>query len=357
MKTTYTKKSILFLAIVLGSLTIYGQEKTISKSLTCKPGSVFSIENKYGNIDIRDWEKHEIEVQATVILKNVPADRAERILEFVDINIREHGDTITAETHFDDAFFESIGNIKTGSENKFEVNYTVMMPSDIRLKAYNKYGSIFINKLTSASEINLQYGVLKINQLEARDKQNMARINLSYSKATIESCEWVKLQSKYSKITIENSKALILLTKYSKLYIDEGSTIISDSKYDEYEIGSIENLVVEASYSDYKIETVSNKISLESNFTDVRIDRVPASFNQISLVNQYGSIHLGIASGASYRLSGEASYATIHYPESVDVKRTQDADKLSVEGIIGNDKSTKSAVKIQSKYGGINLMQ
>jgi hypothetical protein len=161
--------------------------------------------------------------------------------------------------------------------------------------------------------------------------------------------------SKYSKITVQESKALIILSKYSKLDIEEGSTLISESKYDQFYIGTIDNFVASAGYSDYDIDKVSNKVNLETKYTDVKVGSIPAGFEFIDIQNKYGSIKLGIASGASYSIDGFAKYTKIHIPESGDVSKVEKNNEMSVKGIVGDSQGTKAKVLIETSYGSVRL--
>jgi hypothetical protein len=219
----------------------------------------------------------------------------------------------------------------------------------------NKYGDLFINELASTSVIAVKYGNLKINKLRGKNKDEMVEVDMGYSNGTIESCEWLRVISKYSKLNIGNSKALIILSKYSKMNIETGTSIVSESKYDTYTIGKLANFVAEAQYSNYKFDEISNRIKLETKYTDVRVESVPAGFESIEIENGYGSMKFGIASNASYRLYGHAKYAKISFPETNRINRFQENNEQRVEGLIGTDSKNAGSVKIETSYGSIAL--
>jgi hypothetical protein len=90
-----------------------------------------------------------------------------------------------------------------------------------------------------------KYGTLKINELLAENRDNMAEVDLAYSKGSIEKCRWMRIVSAYSKLEIDESQALVAVTKYSKLSVTHGSSLICDSKYDTYVIGTISNFIID----------------------------------------------------------------------------------------------------------------
>jgi hypothetical protein len=357
LKTMKTIKNLVLLTLLGLFITSvsYGQEKEITKSFDCKSSTVFSVTNKYGKIDIMDWSNQEIDVKVKIILKDLPAEKAAAAMEHVEIKFTTVADSIAVKTIYHDEFFKIVGKAKHGNNSKFEVNYEIHMPDNIRAHVSNKYGDVFINRLTSASVINVKYGNLKVNELLAKDKVNMSQVNLGYSKGSIENCQWLKLNSKYSKISIGKNKALIIVSKYSKVELGDGSTLICDSQYDKYELSNLENLVAQAQYSAFEVDQIDNKLNLETSYTEVDVDEITSNFEQITVKNRYGSMHLGIDASASYKLKGYAKYTDIKYPDDSKVNVEKKNQELKLNGIVGNDKSTKSTVDIETHYGSVKL--
>ena len=361
MKTITTRTMrVLFLLIpiYLVSQVTFCQDKQVKKFKKVYPvtkNTLLQLNNKYGNIDIRDWDKNEISIEVTIVLENVSSQRAEQIFDKVNIVFSTEGDVISVATDYDEEFFRMVNKDQFMQEKKFEVNYLVMMPANVKTETLNKYGNIFINKLASASTIQLKYGSLKINQILAKDKDNMALVDMAYSKGTIEDCEWLKILSKYSQLSIEKSRALIVISKYSKLNIEKGSSLICESKYDGYEIGELVNFVTEAQYSNFRFDEISRKIDMETKYTDVKVYRVPAGFESISIENSYGSIKINIDPSASYTLKGNAKYAKISYPDNSRVSRFQDNNELRIDGTVGKIGTGSGKVTIDTRYGGISL--
>jgi hypothetical protein len=359
MKTKHLFITLVVLAMISPAChSLVAQDdyvKKYDKTYKVDDNTSFSIENKYGNIDIRDWDKSSLEINAEIILKDLSTERAEKLAEMIHIEFSQEGDNISVKTDYDDDFFRQLNRSNNVKNNKFEVNYIVMLPAGLKINATNKYGNIFINNLTSASTISLKYGTLKINQIMAEDKDNMANLELGYSKGSIEACKWLKIDMKYSKLDIQKSKALLVVSKYSKLYMDAGTSLIADSKYDTYEVGEIQNLIADARYSTFKLGKVSHKINLDTEYTEVKIAEVPAGFTYIKVENRYGSIHLGIDPQASYQLAGFAKYAKISYPDDSRVNRIQENNKLQVDGLVGRDSNDAGKVSIETEYGGVSL--
>ena len=326
--------------------------KKYNKEYEVRKGTQLQIEHKYGSIDIKNWDKSLISIEVVITVKTSNEDKARKLFDQVDIDFSESGNVISAKTSFDNDFSKFF----QGSGDKLvDIFYSVYMPKDIPLNLSNKYGNVFINELVSTSSIDIKYGNLKANSILHNDEKPLTQITLAYSNANIQQCAWVKFDIKYSKVEMDASKALVFLSSYSKVFITKGSSLVTESKYDQYRLGKFTNLVATAGYSNFKAEEISSKIMMETKYTDLNVDAVPAGFENIKINTQYGNYNVIIDPGASYQLEGYAKYARINYPDNARVNRFNENNELKVEGQVGTDQNTGSTVTISSKYGNVKL--
>lgn len=328
--------------------------KEVHETYPVEKSTSLAIENKYGNVDIQNWDKNSIDVKVQVKLYDVNESKAKELLSMIDIKHSVEGDIIVFKTEFDESFSKSLMRINNG-DRKFEVNYIVNMPHTVPVNISNKYGSVFIDRLSSASTIAVKYGKLKANNISSINKEPMTSVILGYSEGSIEESSWLKVDIKYSKLEIEESKALIVLSKYSKIYITRGSSLVAESKYDTYEVGTLANIVADAQYGHFRFKSIGKKLQLETKYTDVKVGYIPASFEHIKITNSYGGYSIGIEEGASYMLKGLAKYGSISYPDDSRVNRFQETNELKVEGRVGSNAETSAKVFIETKYGSVKL--
>jgi hypothetical protein len=352
--------TILALSILLPSFSSYSQNefvKEFKKDFAAGKNTQLEISNKYGDVDIKDWNNESVAIEVKIIVRCDDKEKADRIFDYILIHFEQEGDILRATTEFKENLSDFLRDFND-DEKSLEVNYSVYMPKTMPLNVSNKYGSVFINELTSTSTIDVKYGKLTANKILHDSQQPLTKVVLGYSNATIQECKWVKLDIKYSKIQIPQSKAIIVQSKYSKIYIDNGSSLICESKYDTYELGKLNNLVASAGYTHFNIAELDNKLQIESKYSDVEINHVPADFEQIKIDNSYGSYKIGIAADASYHIDGNARYCKINFPEEVGrVSRFNENNEMKVNGLIGKNEDTKSSVVVNSSYGNIRLVK
>lgn len=351
---TFRKKAALALILSLTTGLAFAQKdgftKSYNQSFETNANTKLVVDNKYGNVDINDWEQKKIEINVLVRVDNVSKEQAQKILDLVNVEIGKDGDKITARTDIDD----KMSRMRSDNQ-KLEINYTVNMPASTELDLSNKYGSVFVSTLTGHFVINVKYGGLTAEKLLRGDEKPLSEVNLGYSNANIEEAGWLKSEIKYSKIESEKIKALVLYSKYSHVFIDEVSSIVTDSKYDEFKLGTISNFVINTEYSNIKIQQLDKKLECNTKYTNCKIDNIPAGFESINIDNKYGGYKIGIDPGASYRLEGYASYAKIGYPDESKVSRISENTSMKVNGTVGSESNPSATVKVSTRYGGIRL--
>ncbi|MCK5823555.1 MAG: hypothetical protein KAG95_06100 [Bacteroidales bacterium] len=356
MKTLKFKSIILVFFLFAGNLfatinvnkTILSEEytKKFHEQYSINHNTKFEITNKFGDININNWDKDEISIDATITVKSSNKDKADKIFDKIDVTISKEGDLVKAVTEINNKIHNS----------DFSIDYVINTPSYINIELYNKFGSVYIEELTGKSNISIKYGNLQADKIYDDNTKPLSEINLGYcNKANITEFNWGKIFIKYSKIYIEKSKAVIIVSKYSKVSVDQSSSIVAESEYDTYNLGNIQNLVIVSKYTDVNIDKVDKLIDLDSKYGNYRIENIPAEFESVKVLNKYGKINIGISPNASYKLDAYLKYANIRYPEG-RVSRIKNNTELKVKGKIGK-KATKSIVNISSQYGNVNLTE
>ena len=350
-------KSALMLGVFLSVTGIWAYAAELTKEFheefDANENTVLVLRNKYGNIDVQNWDNQKIKIDVIITVKHSSEERAEKMMSYLDVVFSGDGNTVRAETKIDDKFNWS-GNSKNG--NDFEINYTVQMPANINLDLYNKYGHVYIDEVAGHANIELKYGKLTAHKFTRGNVKPLNTVNLAYaSGSSIDECNWLKANIKYSGLEIEKARAIIAYTSYMKLGIEEASSVVIEGKYDNYSFGKLSNLVVNTSYSTIRADELSKKLEAETKYTNVNIAYMPASFEGININSKYGTYKIGLDEAASYKLDGEAGYSKIYYHETGNVSRIQENTSMKVYGTVGSDSDPAAEVSVHTKYGNVKL--
>jgi len=359
-KRNYKNYALVFILILFTGFTSSASEdeysKKIQKEYDANEQTHLNLTNKYGDVEITNWEKNSVFIDVTITVDHKREDKAEELLEHITVDFSQDGNTIIVKTDIDKNFNKSTWFFNFDSNNKeFSIDYEIKMPKALKLTLNNKYGDVFIDEVTGEANISVKYGNLKANKILRGNTKPLSRVYLGYSDGSIKEAKWLKLDLKYSKLQIDKSIALMAVTKYSKLYTDKTSSIVAESKYDHYYLGEIGNLVVESKYTDYQIDQLNKQLDIETSYGNLDIDYIPKVFEKIWVDNKYGHIDMKIDKAASYKIEGKADYGDINYPDSKNINRRKDNTELEISGIIGRAKNPKAKVELQTRYGDIEL--
>lgn len=353
---------VAFLILVTSSVMLntdaYSNKlnKTIKKEFTAEKGTLVRIDNRFGQVNIENWDKNSVSITVEITVEHPSKDRAEKMLSSINVSLDQNGSEIVAITEIDEKAFKSLSGFSFNSSTKeMSIDYKVMMPKDLNLNLKNKFGDIFINEITGHSRIELKYGNLKANRIFYGSNEPLSSLVLGYGNATIDEVDWMRIDIKYSDLTVNKSKAMVVVSKYSKINVDRSSSIVVESKYDTYNIGNIANLVGESGYTTYRVKYLDKKLDINSRYGDVKIGEVAKNFESIRFNGSYASINAPIDPSISYNIYGTAAYGDISYNSPARVSRIESNNKVSVDGTVGDKTDAKSKIEITVRYGSARL--
>lgn len=362
MKPLKFRKLAIILAglAILGLSPLWGQQaaRSYSEVFPLTGHASLAIENRYGNIDIRNHEREEISIDVEITVSHKDREVAERQLSYIGIDFSQKENDIKAVTVIDQRIGRQLFRLfSTGTEDtQININYTVYAPAGADLNISHRYGNVFINEARGHVLLDLRYGNLQANSIIRDNTRPLSEINLAYStKATITEADWLKVNLRYSDLTVSRCRALVVSTSYSKLSVDRASSIVAESRYGEYNLGQISNFVTESSYTNYIIDEISNTLDVQTRYGNVRVNRIPADFSRISFDGSYGNMRAGLDPLASFRLDASGSYGRIEIPSENRVNRESRGGHLTISGIVGTAAEPDALVKISTRYGNVDL--
>ncbi len=344
-----TKAIFAVIVLVFSNLLLFSQEefkKSFEHTFTPTGESVFKVENKYGDINIENHQENTIEISVEIVVKSKKESTATEIFESIDIQFNTIEDTLLAITN--------IVNTINGNK-KFEINYTIKMPSTIRLVANNRYGNIFINEMKAHTVINLKYGNLKAKNLTTGNEKPRSIVNLSYSDAVIIKCDWLKINAAYSGVEINESEALIIISKYSKFEVTKANSIVVESKYDSpYSIGELANFICDGRYSKFKIEKLTGKLEADLKYSQIDIESMPTGFESVDIELSFSEAKIEFGEDADYSIEAFIKSGELNTENEDNLEIKRDDQKTQIKGTVGAGKTT-SKVTIAGKFSTVSL--
>ncbi len=350
MKTTYLLKyKLLTLCLIFALAVIAGDQdqkkKYVEKNYKVSATTKLKIENKFGKVEINSWSKSEFDIKVEIIGKGRNEERAQRILDAIEIDITESSAEIVFETEIQDN--------KNKNEEGFEINYTVYMPDKNPLEVKNSFGDVTMGDRNNDLDINVSYGSMKVG-----DVTGDATIKLSFGSGGVGRIKDGEATIKYSNFEIEGAGKLDLTQGFSDIEIGEVDDLEIESKYGKVEIEKAGKVDADAHFSGLEIEELTGSIELDCSYLgDFRIDKLAKTFTLVDIDGKFGSYEIGLEEGLNADINAEFSFADLKYSSDVNATfnyRVKESNKSTYRGKIGKGDPNK-VIRIDSSYGNLRL--
>lgn len=321
------------------------KKKYVEKTYKVSATTALRVENKFGDIEINSWEKSEFSVKVEIIGKGRNEERAQRILDAIEIDIRESSSEISFETESDD--------MKTKNEEGFEVNYTIYMPEKNPLEIKNSFGDVSMGNREGNLNLTVAYGSMKVG-----DVAGDTYVKLSFGNGSIGNVADGEFVVKYSDFEIESGKILDIIQGFSDLEIDNVEDLEIESKYGSLEIKKAHKVDAEAHFSGFEIEELTGSLELDCSYLgDFKIERLAKTFTLVDIDGKFGSYEIGLAPDVNADIDASFSFADLKVSSDVDATfnyRVKESNKATYKGKIGKGDPNKK-IRIDSGYGNLRI--
>jgi len=346
---TQFRYSLIFFAAIAWTISLgKGQDqkkKYIEKSYQVLSSTQLKIDNKFGHVEINNWEKNEFSVRVEIIGRGRNEERSQRILDAVEINIDQNSDYISFETE--------IENRRNKNKEGLEINYTVYMPEVNPLYIKNSFGDVTMTNRKGDLELNVSYGSMKVGDVEGN-----AQIKLSFGSGSIGNTTDSNITVKYSSMELESAGAVEFEQGFSDIEIGEVKNLELESKYGKVEIEKAHKVKANAHFSGVEIEELTKSLELDCSYLgNFRIERLAKSFTLVDIDGKFGSYDIGLDPELNANIDAQFSFADLKY--SSDVKTAfnysvKESNKSYYKGKIGEGDPNKM-IKVNSGYGNLRL--
>ncbi|HUP10975.1 MAG TPA: hypothetical protein VM187_02140, partial [Niastella sp.] len=153
----------LFIACLLISAQVLGEDpkvekkKTYTKSYNVSSSDKISFTNQFGELKINTWDKNEVKATITITAEASTDEKAQAILDHVNIEDGKSNDGVYFKTVFDK---KKDPNWSKGEKQGYKIDYEVYIPARNPLTAKNSFGPMSIGDYQGEATLTSQYGSL-----------------------------------------------------------------------------------------------------------------------------------------------------------------------------------------------------
>ncbi|MCT4615145.1 MAG: hypothetical protein N4A49_09765 [Marinifilaceae bacterium] len=298
---------LCFSLIILASFTGSAKNKLISKSF--KGFTKMILENKYGDIHIKNTKDEEIKLEVEIIANSTNAEKDKEMVEGIDYEFIETDKILTINTKFADHF--SIKKLGASVFNKGElkINCKLFIPENVEVQVKQKEGNIFIEERNSPVDLEIVNGKLVGSNLNAPSKIKATNVDVNFEK--ISSCDFIFFNSK---VKIKNSGKLKGRSRDGELDFDVVDALTIKTTRDKIRIKEVESLFTDANFTKCDVAYLGDKLDAQLSFGDVNVHNVSQMFNSVKVKSKRG--HVGLSFDKKAFLKYDIKYKSVKLDRS-----------------------------------------
>lgn len=365
MKKVFLYRYILLGVLVLGHLAVEAQDfrksKKETRSFKVGADAELNIQNKYGKIELIAWEKDSIRFEVNIDVRAKKEDKANAIINDIVIDFDSYQSYVESKTTFtsQDSFWGGMKD-KTNSmfsgDNKTQIDYTVYIPSNIRLTLENKYGDIFIGDHSEPLTISLSNG-----DLRAKNLLGLTTIKLEFAYANIKQIEKGNINMDHrSELILDVANDLKIESRSSRVSIKEVKNLTLKSHRDKFIIDNVDILDADNAYTFLDINSLGQSVSVNAKYGNINIGELGVNVKKMNINAEDTDIE--IKKPESRSITIEAVYsekAGLYFPSELVNKKTtmEDEEKKLVRtvGMVGDDFASPIKLTITLPSGNLRI--
>lgn len=145
---------------ILNANTVH---ETFRKNISFNPGGFLSLENTNGSVEVVSWDKNEIEIVAYKEVRAGDRSTAEKLMEKIEIDIRESENEIIIKTHFPKSSSSNglFGWLFGKGGNSISVEYEIKVPENIDLNLHTTNGGVIVDNIEGRLRLETTNGKIR----------------------------------------------------------------------------------------------------------------------------------------------------------------------------------------------------
>ncbi|KAA3637540.1 MAG: hypothetical protein DWQ02_06540 [Bacteroidetes bacterium] len=340
--------------------------KEIKREFSITPRGDVHISNKYGQVDIRTWEKNRVKVTVEIAVNAENESAAQKVFNRIDVKFKSDNTEVSAETVIEDTRNKwwdwSSGQLD------YAINYQVYMPASANLSLDNKYGEVYVSSVSGDVDLSLKYVNFIIDALSGSSTSSLGNshgsigsvnnMNLAIKSGSISIGEAnnMEIGSKSATVNIGKAKLIVSNTSYDNYTIGTIVELHNDGKFDNFEIGDAEDIFMESSYSNVIFQDINKYLILDLDNCNASINKLSTSFKEAKLIGNNTDFQMVLEPGIMYQLDAFADYAKVEYPKQMSVTyEEEESTTYAVKGVQGGKSGNAPFVKVRLKYGSLKM--
>ncbi|MFC3364451.1 hypothetical protein ACFOG5_14850 [Pedobacter fastidiosus] len=368
------------------------RSKSFSKSFSVDNNDKVNLNNQYGAIVIKTWDKKEVRVDIDIKAYSNSENDAQKLIDDVSIDANKTGDVVSIKTNMGEKngrYGRGVKNGVTTWRREVKVIYTLYMPAINPLTVQQQYGNVDMGDFSGPTSLKVQYGNLTAGNLSNANNY----INVQYGKTTVQdlnaaivkheygggvnigSVGTIEISAEYVPVNINTIRKsadikveygsgltvgniggnLLLHTEYAKININsvKGNTVIQQG-YGSLTMANVGKLALKTEYTNVSLGNLNGDANIDMDYNRLSVAEITPACKNFTFNGEYVSVGLGFANNYNANFNLSTSYAGFKYGSNVSSSQvSKDDETKKYSGKIGNGGSAN--VSIKTEYGSVTF--
>lgn len=269
------------------------QTRDFTKRYKIQPETRIDITNKYGRIELNNWDKDSVVVKVKMQITQKNASKMEKTLDAFDLDVTNSPYFLVIKTQVDKNKSQLETELQKFKETMLQTNgsvsidMSVWMPNNRELRLENKFGDIVMGDYTGETQITLSNGKLRMG-----DMTKNATLNLNFADATIDNLPNARILSNYSEIQVKNAGTLRFESKSSTIEVMNSQSLNIDSRRDKFRIRLADKVDATGNFTQFRITELKEKANFRMSFGSLELEKVLSTFNNIFIDARSADLNL-----------------------------------------------------------------
>ncbi len=308
--------------------------------------------NQFGDVNITSWNKNVVQIEISVLVEGDDKEIVAKQLDKIRVELSGTRDEVYAKTLIENLHKSGLSIWKKKAHFEFKIDYDVKMPVSNKLKVANKYGDLYLDDINGPSDIQISYGSMHVGALYNEHNN----IELKYSRdCKVKTIKTADLNLSYSGIEIDSSGKLEVEARSSDCDLQKVSVLDYYGRYDKLVVNKVHKAKIDGRHSGIDIDDVLEKLIVDVDYGELRVDNVAKNFDVIEVESTYGPVRIVFANDAQFAFNTKTSGCGTTYPANATITNKDKTHSSSVySGYVGR-KESRSRVSVDSRYGSVKL--
>ena len=368
------------------------RSKSFSKSFSVDNSDKVNLNNQYGSIVVKTWDRKEVKVDIDIKAFSNSDNDVQKLLDAVNIDATKSGDVVSIKTNLADRsgrWGRGVRNGVTTWRREVKINYVVYMPASNALSVLQQYGNVEVGNFSGPTSLKVQYGNLVAGNLGNSNNYinvQYGKCDIQYMNAAVVKHEYngpvtigavgtLELDAEYVGVNINTIRRsadikvqygkgltvgniggnLLLSAEYAKVNINtvKGNTVVKQA-YGDLNIAAAGKIAVNAEYSNVNLGTLNGDANINMDYNRLNVNEITPACKSFTFGGEYVSVGLGFADRFNGNFNVSTSYAGFKYGTNVTSSLvSKDDETKKYAGKIGSGGGAN--VNVKTEYGSITF--